>query len=470
GDGLTDVIITDSQGLNDSTGYVAVFLATDDVDTTDATKDYGGFGEFSGHASAPYLLPIAYGGQSSTVHGQALVFKGEDSSAELGTVLAVGDFNNDGSDDVVVTARNGNANNSVFLFYGGTARTNEAQSVVAADGSTEGVEITSGFASAVDFGSRLEVLDFDGDGYDDLLIFDRGQQNIHIVYGQSTQLAGGVGTYELGQASNAAAESRITLGDASLQEQASIDAEPDFRPADVNADGYDDLIVYHTNGVPGENYVQFVYGFARHVDPDRSNEIDGTASAAETLTGTDGVDTGEVGHEDTVSLGAGDDTVTITSSADILALGSIDGGAGYDTVIFDIGDGNELNLFADTYKEVGLFYFADESTSSTADHDDSHFSFNNIEAIEFRSGTVFASQLNFEANATYNLLTGANDNDTSLSLLYWDTSLDSTTKANAADGVGHWAYDSTTEAYSLGGINLIDYDGVGISLLLEPLT
>jgi len=147
----------------------------------------------------------------------------------VGDILAVGDFDGDKKDDLIIAAqKNGNyTTNTVYIFYGGSnfttnMSTNNAQTVL---------KPTSMHVSGIATG------DLNGDGVDDIAIADDYNNKVYVTYGSTTRKTGTID---------------LTTTSDSIISRRSIDAATVASVAigDLNGDGKKELAI----GVPKENF------------------------------------------------------------------------------------------------------------------------------------------------------------------------------------------------------------------------
>ncbi len=160
----------------------------------------------------------------------------------FGGVLAAGDFNNDGYEDIAVSSLGENTGAGVVIIIpgssGGSTGTGSYRLRQGDDGGNIGEQREDGDR----FGSGLAVGDFNLDGYQDLAIGVRGEDNnngiVQVVYGGASGLTGD-GTQVFAQGFNGA-QSQANNGDSFGYVLAA---------GDVGGDFADDLIV----GSPGDD-------------------------------------------------------------------------------------------------------------------------------------------------------------------------------------------------------------------------
>ncbi len=195
------------------------------------------------------LLPIS--SQAATVSlSHFTSYTGTGNHSEAGyAVIAAGDIDADGFDDLVIGAPGADSGGEVYLIYGQTT-------LLPGSGLSDAI-VFSPANSSDSSGAAVTVLDLNGDGFDDLAFGAPGNDTINgnngavfILYGQTTRytsssLTSGVGLY--GHEMNGHAG--FALANA----------------GDVNNDGFEDLLVgayaEDANG-PDAGAAYVVYGQA----------------------------------------------------------------------------------------------------------------------------------------------------------------------------------------------------------------
>lgn len=192
----------------------------------------------------------------------------------LGTSIAVGDFNGDGTDDIAIGAPEtdagaGTDQGTVYVFFGGSG-------LVSANAAQANVVLT-GEAGDDLFGRAVAALDIDGDGSDDLAVgapqIEAGSGNVYLFVGGSSFSSTGA----------ASANSRVSGTSTGDQFGKSLAV------GNVNGAGPDDLIVgspgFANGPSPGDFDAGAVYVFAGG-----SRSLGTTTTSLARLVGTEGQD------------------------------------------------------------------------------------------------------------------------------------------------------------------------------------
>ena len=268
GDGIADIVIG-SQGAGPSgTGVPPTAF--------NIGESYVVFGQSTGFGSSIDV---------STLDGtNGFKVTGDTALDNLGTAVSAGDLNNDGYDDIVVSAVGsdpGGVNNAgeVYVVYGGASGLPANVDVSTLNG-TNGFTITGAFADGEAGNSVSAAGDINGDGIDDLVIgehsfyYDTG--GAYVVFGQD----GGLGT-NVDLASLDGTNGFRIVGNAQ-GDQAGYSVS---MAGDINGDGFDDIIIgargaygygyYGGYANHGESYVVFgsASGFGATLD---LNQLDGS--------------------------------------------------------------------------------------------------------------------------------------------------------------------------------------------------
>ncbi|WGM38633.1 FG-GAP-like repeat-containing protein [Caulobacter sp. NIBR1757] len=231
GDGIDDFVVS-ARGVGGNAGAAYVV-----------------FGQSGGFASGIDLSTLD-GTNGFSIQGQTGYFLGW-------SVAGGGDVNGDGRDDLIVSgvggAPNGTFSGYSYVLYGG-ATPNGGQFTLADFDGTNGFRLVGAQAQsfggwAVDIGG-----DFNGDGYDDLVVtgyaadFNGSNSGaVWVVYGRGSDLPADINLSDL----NGSNGFRV-LGSAA-GDNLGFDVS---MVGDVNGDGYDDLLI----GAPGPNAAYVVFG------------------------------------------------------------------------------------------------------------------------------------------------------------------------------------------------------------------
>ena len=333
GDGYDDIIV--GARLGDDGG-------------THAGEAYVVFGSaegFGADVSGRQVIDL-----TSITPAQGFLIQGDVASDQAGaSVASAGDVNGDGFDDLIVGARladdaGTNAGEAYVLFgrAAGFGTTSSARQVMdLSNFSADDGFIIQGDSAGDQLGMGVSSAgDFNGDGFDDILVgarlgddggTDAGEA--YVIFGTEDGFGVDVSGRQIIDLSTLTAEVGFRIQGDSAADQLGHGVSS---AGDVNGDGFDDLIVaarYGDDGGAnaGESYV--IYGGP-------SVQLSDGTPGADILVGTSGNDTlTGMGGADSYRGGAGDDTISVAD----LNFADIDGGAGSDTLRLE-GAGQTLDL------------------------------------------------------------------------------------------------------------------------------
>ncbi|MBX9605385.1 MAG: FG-GAP-like repeat-containing protein [Gammaproteobacteria bacterium] len=291
-----------------------------------------GFDDFAVNASPRYAGPSASSG--FVLFGKAGGFPANLTLGQPGnagfelvgltrgphiTVAAAGDVNGDGLDDLLVSSLS--SDRSTYVVFGRTGGFGASVDLSALDG-VSGFRLTADLSTGLYSGTAVNgVGDFNGDGFDDLVIgspssvfYARGAA--YVVFGHGGAFAATLDVTTLDGRDGL----RVIGANALDGIGRSVSGA-----GDVNGDGFDDLLVGSSSAgtgsqVYGSGEAYVVYGHA----PDATGVVQGG-------TGDDPL-TGSVADERLLG-GAGADLLNGAGGADVLL-----GGAGDDVLVFDAAD------------------------------------------------------------------------------------------------------------------------------------
>lgn len=245
-------------GTSDELDYFGASIAIGDFDN-DGYDDLaiGVPGDEVSSESAAGSLHVLYGSSSGLSasgdqiwHQDSVGILGEaDAGDYFGWIMTVGDMDDDGYDDLIVGSPNekvSRADNAgyVAILYGSTSGLTAVSDDYWSQDSS-GIYDTSETDDA--FGFQVVVVDWDGDGYDDLLASAPGEDLavgassytdfglVHILYGSSSGVVATGNDY-------------LTAEDAGVDPDDDLGFGTELKPMDVDEDGVVETVAISSNG------------------------------------------------------------------------------------------------------------------------------------------------------------------------------------------------------------------------------
>ncbi|HEX6198865.1 MAG TPA: integrin alpha, partial [Thermoanaerobaculia bacterium] len=229
--GISDVQLESNQDLAEmGTSLAAADFDGDGLDDLLVGVHRHDDGEADEGGALLFLAPIL----SSSPFSAAARFQSDQAGALMGTSVAAGDVNGDGRADVLVGAPGYGTGGAVFVFLGGAA------GVPSGTPATADLVFQSDRPNAL-FGTGIALGDFDGDGFDDILIgapeytntqsFDTEREGVAVIFRGGPGIVSGT---------------PLTAATLLAGGQRAADFGEFVGAGNVNGDGADDAIVSAT--------------------------------------------------------------------------------------------------------------------------------------------------------------------------------------------------------------------------------
>ena len=318
-------------------GFDDLIVGASPVNFGGSGSSYVIFGKATGFAAALDLSSLD-GNNGFRLDGEP------QSSFESHSVSNAGDVNGDGFADVIVGVRDASlTTSSSFVIFGKASSFDAVLNLSSIDGNN-GFRLDNKVSENVERGlSVSNAGDFNGDGFDDLIVGDIGGGRYfgasYVVYGKASGFAA---TLDL---STLDGNNGFRLDGAAPGDRAGSSVSS---AGDVNGDGLADLLIGASGASSNGDFSGSSYIVLGRSSSDGGNVIQGTPGD-DVLKGTSDADIFEAGDgndllvgrggADVFKAGAGNDKITVTD----LDFASVAGGMGND-VLHLAGNGLNLDL------------------------------------------------------------------------------------------------------------------------------
>ena len=382
-------------------------------------SSYVVFGKESGFDATVNLSDIATGDGSAGFR----INGGNEGDQNGFSVSSAGDFNGDGYDDIIIGAQyadpNGEDSGATYVVFGkasGFSRTIELSELDGSDGFRLNGESTDDYSGR----SVSSAGDFNGDGYDDIIIGaawsdpngDRSGSS-YVVFGKSSGFSRTIELSELDGSDGF----RIDGEDRYDRSGYSVSSA-----GDVNDDGYDDIIIGTKYGGRTEGHSYVIYG---HATSSVTDVDEGNASFV--VTSNRDLNAAVAGDVLTVGLRSSDPDGDGTFSYQWYRDGvDIAGATGASYTITEADGGNSLYVVVrytdgsgadETVTASGVIVPVPANRTPVFENEHTDLSLNENadgSAASVSVGRVVASDANAADTLTYSIVNTANQNGDSV--------------------------------------------------------